>query len=103
MAANGQTRGIRLFYEGVAAGQTSLKVVQTTQNPVEIAGLLVLDVALPGSLGGQVLTARVILGAPGLSLGAAALGVVLGLAGRLLGHPLGLKVFARGAGEKAKP
>ncbi len=76
------------------AGLTTLKIVQTAQNPVEIPCLLVVDVGLAGSLRGQVLAAGVILGTPGLPIGAAALRIVLGLTGRLLGHTLGLKVFA---------
>ena len=103
IGANGQTRGMRLFYEGVAPGQKRLKIVQTAQNPVEIARLLVLDIGLPGSLIGLLLAARLIFRAAGLRVRRAALGIVLGLANRLLGDTFGLKLFTGRTGEKPNP
>jgi hypothetical protein len=88
---------------GVAvAARLQSEVVKAAEDPVKISPLLVFDLGLLRALGGEALTAGRVRLAPPSAFGTA-VGVVLGIRGRLLGHALGADLLPVGTAGKAGP
>lgn len=75
------------------------QIVETPENPVEITGLLVVDIRLPRSLRGPVRAARLIGLGIRLVVGPASR-IVLRILGDLLCHASGLDLLTAGTGRK---